>query len=198
MTELEKMMHAKEYIDKLAKGVDPLSDSELPKDTVLNNVRLSRCFFYVAEVLEKVIGNGGEVYSSADGKVRFVLTEEQKAQVAVSPEAIGVNELAKRINSIIDANKMLGVSGVKINDWLVAQGYLVQMISNDKKMKTVSSKGKSAGIQTIDVTTPDGRVYKKNIFNLEMQRYIVEHINEVNTPIGNTAKEYDEKYDEQD
>ena len=45
MTELEKMQRAKMYLDKLANGIDPISDREMPDDTVLNQVRLSRCLF---------------------------------------------------------------------------------------------------------------------------------------------------------
>jgi hypothetical protein len=59
MTELEKMQRAKLYIDKLAGGIDPLTDAEVPGDSVLNNVRLSRCFYYVSDILRQVIENGG-------------------------------------------------------------------------------------------------------------------------------------------
>ena len=57
-TELEKLERAKLYIEQLANGIDPISGRELPEDSALNQVRLSRCFFYVAEVLGQVIGNG--------------------------------------------------------------------------------------------------------------------------------------------
>ena len=60
MTELEKLERARMYLDKLANGIDPLTDQELPDDTMLNNVRLARCFFYAADVLRRVIENGGE------------------------------------------------------------------------------------------------------------------------------------------
>ena len=35
MTELEIMQHAKGYLDKLAKGIDPLTDQEVPEDDVI-------------------------------------------------------------------------------------------------------------------------------------------------------------------
>ena len=65
MTELEKMEHAKQYLDQLADGIDPLTGRELPDDTVLNQVRLSRCFFYVSDVLRRVIENGGKIQRKA-------------------------------------------------------------------------------------------------------------------------------------
>ena len=59
MTELETMQRAKMYLDKLAQGIDPISGQEIPNDSVLNNVRLARCFFYVSGILDQVIANGG-------------------------------------------------------------------------------------------------------------------------------------------
>ena len=61
MTELETMQRAKMYMDKLAQGIDPITDRELPEDSALNNVRLARCFFYVSDVLGQVIANGGMI-----------------------------------------------------------------------------------------------------------------------------------------
>ena len=50
-TELEMLERAKAYMEKLANGIDPISDTEVRDDECINNVRLSRCFFYVADVL---------------------------------------------------------------------------------------------------------------------------------------------------
>lgn len=61
MTELETMQRAKMYMDKLAQGIDPITNLEMPGDCVLNNVRLARCFFYVSDVLGQVIANGGVI-----------------------------------------------------------------------------------------------------------------------------------------
>jgi hypothetical protein len=42
-------------MDKLANGIDPITDAELPGDSALNNIRLSRCFFFVSDVLRRAI-----------------------------------------------------------------------------------------------------------------------------------------------
>jgi hypothetical protein len=41
MTEMEIMQHAKDYLDKLAKGVDPLTGREVPENDIINNVRVN-------------------------------------------------------------------------------------------------------------------------------------------------------------
>ena len=59
MTELEKIEYTKAFIDKLANGINPLDDTPIPEGDIANNVRLSRCFFYVSDILRQVIENGG-------------------------------------------------------------------------------------------------------------------------------------------
>ena len=55
MTELEIMKRAQIYIESLAKGIDPLSGQPVREDDIINNVRISRCLFYVSDVLKKNI-----------------------------------------------------------------------------------------------------------------------------------------------
>ena len=72
MTELEKIEYAKSFIDKLANGINPLDDSPIPDNDIANNVRLSRCFFYVSDILRQVIENGGT--TSSKKKLKTLLT----------------------------------------------------------------------------------------------------------------------------
>lgn len=59
MTELEKIERAKTYMEKLANGINPIDDTMVPDKDIINNVRLSRCFFFVSDVLRQIIENGG-------------------------------------------------------------------------------------------------------------------------------------------
>lgn len=90
MTELEIMQRAKMYMEKLAQGIDPISDREIPEDSVLNNVRLARCFFYVSGVLDQVIANGGNVKKTP--KKNFYVTEEELWRVNPSREPIRITQ----------------------------------------------------------------------------------------------------------
>ena len=55
MNELDKMIRAKMYIDMLANGTNPLNDLPLPESDIVNNFRISRCLFYVSEIIEREI-----------------------------------------------------------------------------------------------------------------------------------------------
>ena len=60
MTELEKIAYAKSFIDKLANGINPIDDQPVAEYDVVNNVRLTRCFFYVSGILQKEIDRARE------------------------------------------------------------------------------------------------------------------------------------------
>ena len=81
MTELEIMQRAKMYMEKLAQGIDPISDQEIPEDSVLNNVRLARCVFYVSGILDQVIAGGGNVKKTP--KKDFYVTEEELRRIEI-------------------------------------------------------------------------------------------------------------------
>ena len=104
MTELEIMQRAKMYMEKLAQGIDPISDQEMPEDSVLNNVRLARCFFYVSGILDQVIANGGKVVSISQKD--FFITDEELRRVNPSQEPIRITQFVDLImNAINDPDR---------------------------------------------------------------------------------------------
>ena len=76
MTELEKIAYAKSFIDKLANGINPLDDMPIPEGDIANNVRLSRCFFYVSDILGQVYENGG--VGKVERTIPFSMTAEHR------------------------------------------------------------------------------------------------------------------------
>ena len=93
MTELETMQRAKMYIDKLAKGINPLDDSVIPEDDIINNVRLSRCLFYVSDVLRQVIDNGGVTPPKRKKKEKFNITFEQIQRFQFSEMSLQISKI---------------------------------------------------------------------------------------------------------
>ena len=108
MTELEKIERAKMYMDKLANGINPIDGTMAPDDDLINNVRLSRCFFFVSDVLRQVIENGG-TKSAVNEKLKKLPLEipmEKRSQFAYSEVPIPASEIAKRINALADNDTM--------------------------------------------------------------------------------------------
>lgn len=100
MTELETLERAKMYMEKLANGINPIDGSVIPDEEIVNNVRLSSCFFYVSDVLRQVIENGGVTPQKKTMKKPFLLTVEQRETFDFSEVPIPISEISKRINTL--------------------------------------------------------------------------------------------------
>lgn len=153
MTELEKIEYAKSFIDKLANGINPLDESPIPDGDVVNNVRLSRCFFYVSDILRQVIENGGVTAPKVKkpAKPPFSLTDEQRANIKISHRPIGVSEIADHLNSLVNLEEVGKISATTISAWLVSIGLLETIERPDgKKSKIPTAAGTEMGIITED------------------------------------------------
>ena len=99
MTELEIMQHAKLYLDKLANGINPLTNQPAADSDCINQVKISRCLFYVSDVLRRVIDNGGDIGKAERIKKKtFSISHETLKNFRLSSTPISVSEITKRIN----------------------------------------------------------------------------------------------------
>ena len=128
MTELEIMQHAKDYLDKLAKGIDPLTGREVPEGEIINNVRISRCRFYVADVLRQVIENGGVIGApSKKGELApYALPFEARSRYAFGEWPLSVSQIAQRLNELVDLSTMQKLKTTSITKFLLQSGLLFE------------------------------------------------------------------------
>ena len=175
MTELETMQRAKMYLDKLAQGIDPITDQEVPEDAVLNNVRLARCFFYVSDVLGQVIANGG-VIGQRVKTLDFGITLEQLAQVQVQDYPVRITEFTEALYQTVQNPEMKKPNVKKITDWLLAQGLMTQITGPDGKTHRIpTEQGLRMGMSTRVRQTRDGE-YQAVYYDKTMQRYLLDNL----------------------
>ena len=133
MTELDIMKHAKSYLDSLSQGIDPISGQPVPNDSVLNNVRLEKCFRYVSGVLEQVIANGGKVVSGAP--VPFYITPEELQCISPAQEPLRISQLAKLITDAVDDPQRIPLRATVMTDWLLEKGFIEKRERPDGKFQ---------------------------------------------------------------
>ena len=177
MTELEKMQRAKMYLDKLANGIDPISDREMPDDTVLNQVRLSRCLFYVSDILRQVIENGGQIgRGERVHKQPFSVTEEMRQNMYYSESPVAISQLLGVINSLIDVQVTRKLAATTVTGWLVEQGLLrVEAISDGRTHKLPTERGMQLGMTSEQRSGQYGE-YDIVLYNEQAQRIIVDNL----------------------
>ena len=179
MTEMETLERAKMYMEKLANGINPIDGTTIPDGDVVNNVRLSRCFFYVADVLRQVIDNGGVAPQKKDKKEPFSISAEQKAAFDYSATPIPVSEIAGRINALSSRENMAKLSYTAIRDWLVAIGMLEDTLDgNGKTVKRPTTQGESIGIR-LETRMGNNGTYFVVVYNLDAQHFIMDHLDAI-------------------
>jgi len=136
-------------MDSLANGVDPSSGQVLPKDTVLNNIDLSRCFFAVSDVLRRVSENGGVVGQRRRVSLPpFSLQSDLRGQIGITAEPAMIKRFTDRINALVDTDAMQRLKVTAMTSWLVRNGYLREEEVNEKKRKVPTKQGEDLGISS--------------------------------------------------
>ena len=179
MTEIEKIARAQMYIEKLAQGIDPLTDKEVSENDVINNVRISRCMFYVSGILKQIVDSKGKFKIESPNRIPFVITPEQLANFEYSEYPISVTEITKRLNALIDTVYVKELKNGVITEWLVEIGMLTNITMNNKTRKRPSATGESIGITVEHRTNQYGTPYEGVYYNLNAQRFIVDNIDAV-------------------
>ena len=176
MTELETIARAKMYIDKLANGINPLDDTAVAENDIVNNVRISRCLFFVSDTLRRVLENGGVGVTSRVKKNKFKITAEELEKFEFSDRPIPVSEITKRINDIADTENSKKLSHNTITSWLSEIGMLKEMINTaGKKSKRPTAEGAELGIFVKEVTSQNG-TFNVVFYNKSAQKFIVDNI----------------------
>lgn len=179
MTELEKVAYAKTFIDKLANGINPIDDQPVAENDVINNVRLSRCFFYVSDVLRQVIENGGINPAKKKAREPFSITQEQLSHYPLSEDPIPISEITRRINGLVDTTEMKPLSYNKITGWLMSIQVLAEQTNiNGKMTKYPTEAGNQMGIYLEKRESSRGEFFVV-VYNKEAQTFIIDNINAI-------------------
>lgn len=180
MTEMERIGLARTYIEKLANGVNPLTDQEIPENDSINDVRISRCLFYVADVLKQVQENAGvSLPRSRTKKCAFSLSFEERTHFKYSEAPIPISEIVRRINELIDPEVMKKLNYRNIVDWLVESELLTEGTdSAGKKMRRPTYNGETIGIGVEQRNGVNGP-YHVVVYNREAQTFILDNLDAI-------------------
>ena len=195
VTELDILMHAKGYLDKLSAGIDPLTDETVPDDDVVRKERISKCLCYVSGVLEQVIARGGLNSPASERKKRlpaFSISDRALANVPVSETPITVTEFARRINDQVDPQAMEPLKAASILEYLTELGYL-ELIrqATGRSARRPTEQGNQLGITTVERQALEGS-YTAVVYSPEAQQYLLTHMDQI---ISINTEKYNQKVD---
>ena len=180
MTELETLQRAKMYLDKMANGIDPLTDQPVSENDCINQVRISRCLFYVSDILRRVIENGGNVGKTTSVKKQpFAISYEELKGFHLSDTPIPVSEITRRINELIDPAAVTKLKHTSITTFLLHSGFLLEeQTAEGKTRKIPTAHGRCIGITTEERVYQSG-TYHVTVYNVHAQQFILDNMDAI-------------------
>ncbi len=192
MTELEKIQYTKSFIDKMANGINPLDNTYISENDLIHHERISRCLFYVSDILRQVIENGGIRKRSNKNRLPFSITDRQLLDFPFSDSPIPVSHIREKLNAMIDTNIMKPMSYRDITDWLVSIDLLQEETdSKGKNVKRPTEKAASFGISLEERQGQYG-VYHVVVYDRKAQEFIIDNIQAIISRKNTEQKEVDE------
>lgn len=177
MTEIEKIVYAKSFIDKLAAGVDPTDNSLIPDSDVAAKSRIVGCFTYVSDLLGRMINNPDITKNLFRASERIV-TPAVLANVEYSQYPVSVSKFAQIIDAALQSADKF--TAADLNPWLLHHGYLEKLVDyRGKSVKRPTQKGIEIGIIVDQYMSAGGRVTHTVKLNLLAQHFICDHLNEI-------------------
>ncbi len=213
MNKFQVIEHAKNYLDMLAAGTDPISKEPIPDDSVVSRPQLKKCFQFVSAVLQEVLQNNGLVLPDAENsntqapavvpvtlngsnyelvrkKAAFCMTQEQKNKVLISRFPITPNAFLKNINLTVNAANMEKLSIKCVNAWLKSNGYITEGKKPTVINKTVwkpTQLAQQVGFTEMDVPDANtGEMKRQLMFTSQAQQFLLAHVEEI-AAIGKQA-----------
>lgn len=155
---LELLKHAKGYIEKMANGINPLTGETIPDNELINNVRISRCLFYVNDILGEVISSGG-INNKRTRKRPFTITKELLNKFEYSNTPIPISTITGQLNELSQNPDMAKLRGTNVCRWLITMGLLAETEINGRNYKLPTKDGKEMGLFIEERTGYTGDYY---------------------------------------
>ena len=179
MNENEKILKAKSYLDKLANGINPITTELASENDTINNIHISRCLFYVSDVLRNLIENNNNPQKKKNSKIPLSVTPQQLADYVFDDNPITVTEITKKLNSLIDTEEMKGIKTTSITNWLIKINMLEYFADeNSKNHKIPTENGIQLGITTQERLGMYGS-YKVVLYDSNVQQFILDNIDTI-------------------
>ncbi len=170
---LELLKRAKKYIGSMANGINPLNNEMLSDDDILNNVKISRCLFYVNNVLGEVLKNE-EKKIKKNRKLPFDLSKESLNFFKYLDVPVPISIITNELNKLNTNPEVVKLKATQLTNWLLNIGILVEKEVNGRKYKLPTDIGKNMGLFIEERVGYNG-VYYVVKYPKQVQEFIIDN-----------------------
>lgn len=181
LVDTKKLETAILYIQRIADGRNPVNNMPASEDSILNNPNVTRCMFFVKEVLEEVRRNDGYIGRKAKKTEKQPFPIENLAEF-VYKEDKPITKLVGQLNEMADLDVYKKLKYTPILSWLKENRFLYEEYNEEfkKRITLPTEKGTEIGIRSERRQGQYGE-YMAVIYGRSAQEYIVNNIKSIVT-----------------
>ena len=154
--EQSKLDVAIKYVERIADGCNPVNNTPLENDDILNNPNIIRCMYFIKDVLEEVQNNGGMVGGKTGKEPTLPFPIEILEKFSYLEDKSITHVLNQIYEPIADMN-VKKVSVTKVTAALKEDGYLLDE-PNPETGKTTKPPISNPRKRKIKIRTKRGNV----------------------------------------
>ena len=155
----------------------PSNKEEFMRVSGVGQVKLERYgdeFLRVIKEFAEEFGHEAPAFMESAGNTAAETRPVRAEDIEVSGEAVTVSTIADRMNCVLLQRGMAKVSAVKINNWLMEEGYLrAETAPDGLTFKVTTTLGGGIGIMT-EEREIRGSLCRVNLFGEKAQRFVVD------------------------
>lgn len=168
----DNILRAREIMLKLAEGKEPYSGVPFKSTEFLNDPKIIRCFFFVADVLKEA-SHGGIGHQPAPEK--YVFSKEDLVKAILPEGNLGANAFCKAINDAIDPYKSKKITGAALNKHLKNLGILGEE-KIEKGSRTITNENSAEFGFIMEKREFEGREYEQVMITDKGKKYLLENL----------------------
>lgn len=172
MEKEEKLLLADEYISSLAKGLHPITKAVLPEDSVINDVKIVRCLYFVSEAIKEAMNCDKK---KAERKKPFSISQNEISRFKISNGEITISAIVRKLNELKNDENMVKLTSKPITQWLLNCDFLQEVEENGKTVKRPTESGKSMGMSVRRMITDYG-FFNAVVYNSKAQQFILDNL----------------------
>lgn len=168
----EKLLLADKYISSLAKGLHPITKAILPEDSVINDVKIVRCLYFVSEAIKEAMNCDKK---KAERKKPFSISQNEISRFKISNGEITISAIVRKLNELKNDENMVKLTSKPITQWLLNCDFLQEVEENGKTVKRPTESGKSMGMSVRRMITDYG-FFNAVVYNSKAQQFILDNL----------------------
>ena len=182
MTERERMVYAKLYLEKMAEGINPLNGNPVAPDDLVRDPHIANCLLYVADIVAAVLENGGTEEQAEPRERRrrrseYYITDEQRSQLQTASSPVYVSDIAQELSKFSKENGCKKLTAAKLNLWLLSVGMLEERdIGRENPAKAATPAGEQIGIRSEEAIDGKGQPFIRNLYTLPAQQFVLDNL----------------------